>query len=65
MSTTTQTGKIGLGFWAAASLNAETPFKVEYNSGVAAYWVVLRRGDWEEPSLFESQAGGPLRPAIP
>ena len=29
-----------------------------------AYWVVLRRGDWEEPSLFES-AGGPLRPAIP
>ena len=44
------------GFWAAASLSTDTPFSVDYKPENPVYWIVLRGGDWDEPSLFESRA---------
>ena len=44
------------GFWARAAIYTGTSWAPQYLPDNPAYWVVLRGGDWEEPSVFESEA---------
>ena len=44
------------GFWAKAAIETDTSWSPQYRPDSPAYWVVLRGGDWEEPSVFESEA---------
>ena len=38
------------------SRQTDTSWSPQYRPDSPAYWVVLRGGDWEEPSVFESEA---------
>ena len=44
------------GYWAKAALTTNTPWTSDYLPENPVYWIVLRGGDWEEPSVFESLA---------
>lgn len=44
------------GYWARAALTTNTPWTSDYLPEHPVYWIVLRGGDWEEPSVFESLA---------